>query len=151
MNIFRFVLKVSIIIWLHLRTVPAVSEPVKVRPETINFQIQSLLEPYEVIDCQHKKKEGLPFDWTVECKRGKYKKLFHVHLALAYYPNSSRKKPAYQLLYWITDTTARSQDSRMTSSTVWFYQKKDDDRLSDIEFSQGIENDNAYLKLSLNL
>jgi hypothetical protein len=116
----------------------------------IDFKFQSLLEPYEVMDCIHKRREQRPQDWVVFCTNGRITYSFDVHLVVNYYPMTSEKMPAYEVLYWVYNRNSRNHSAN-SSSTSWHYLNSKDSRINLMQVSQGILNDEAYLKLQLRL
>ena len=116
-------------------------------PERLHFEYQSLLEPFSAHSCSHQQASASVYDWDVRCVvDGKAKKFF-AHVAVSFYPKTNFGVNAYEVLYWVTDTTNPSE-FKHSSSTFWIHNSSPDNKMQVLEASQGIENDRAYLKLS---
>ena len=132
---------------LLLTPLIANSSPINLRAGNIEFRYQSLQEPFPSFPCTHKPDPNEnPYDRQVECKDPQTGRLhsYDVHLALDFYSGVSK----YELLYWVTDKTDKDNYGH-SSSTIWIHNGAQGNQMKDIEVSQGIEQDNAYLKLQI--
>lgn len=85
-------------------------------------------------------------DWDVWCGKGtKMLRQFRVHFLVRQYQSRSAQRSAFEVLYWVTD---RNQHiTKAFSSTSTWIQFKNLSDLETMSFSQGVENDYAFLKL----
>lgn len=99
------------------------------------------------LSCTHYLDDPELNDWDVWCGKGtKMLKHFRVHFLVRQYENKKLSRSAFEVLYWVIDrqqTLGNSFDS--SSSWIQFRNLSDLDLLS---FSQGIENDYAFLKIN---
>ncbi len=130
---------------------PTFSSAVELKPEQVRFQYLGLFEPYVTGTCTHmlNDPDQNPFDWDVLCNvEGKVHR-YTVHLAVDFYPKTAQGVSAYEILYWVSDSTLAKTNH--SSSTTWVHNTEANNRMAFLELSQGIEDDAAYLKLELNL
>lgn len=100
------------------------------------------------LNCTHYLDDPELKDWDVWCGKGtKMLKHFRVHFLVNQYENRKADRSAFEILYWVIDRQ-QIQSSAFDSSSSWIQFKN----LTDLEllsFSQGIENDYAFLKIDL--
>lgn len=86
------------------------------------------------------------WDWDVWCGKGTSTlKIFRVHFLLRKYKAKDADKTAYEVLYLVTDRNQPT--SKAFSSTSQWLQFKRSTDAEVLSFSQGVENDYAYLTL----
>lgn len=119
-------------------------------PELRNFSFDYVqnLEPYEVFSCTHEKASVGLYEWNVDCNfRGSIKR-FWVHLAASKYGKTSFGQNAYEVLYWVTN--ADSQTHRHSSTSLWIHNSEETNQVNRLVSSLGVEEDDAYLRVTLN-
>lgn len=98
------------------------------------------------LKCAHVFDKPAANDWDVWCGKGtKWLRQFRVHFLVRNYESRSSQRSAFEVLYWVIDKdqpTSKSFSS--TSSWIQFKNLSDLERMS---FSQGVENDYAYLSV----
>jgi hypothetical protein len=119
-------------------------------PSQMTFRYQRLVGGFENFPCRHEKASVGLYEWDVFCDLNGETHKYFVHLVLQFYPQTSHGTNAYELLYWVTDVTD-PMAARHDSSSLWFHNSSPDNFLKVLEASQGIEDDHAYLKLTLHL
>ncbi|MCB0405606.1 MAG: hypothetical protein KDD51_12550 [Bdellovibrionales bacterium] len=115
----------------------------------IQFQYISLADARQFSCVHHKSEIGL-YEWDVECGVDGKAHTYFVHLVLNFYPKTIHGENAYELLYWVTDMTD-PHHPKNDSSTIWIHNGHEQNFMKVLEASQGIEDDLAYLKLTLKL
>ncbi|MEZ4750261.1 MAG: hypothetical protein R3B54_06445 [Bdellovibrionota bacterium] len=125
------------------------SHAAAVKAADLGFQYISLANDRQVA-CDHKKADVGVYEWDVECNVDGKLHSYFVHLALHFYPKTIHGKNAYELLYWVTDMTEAAHPKH-DSSTIWIHNGSEQNYMRVLEASQGIENDLAYLKLTIKL
>ncbi len=115
----------------------------EIREDDITFRYTSSDGTFD-LSCAHVFDEPKLNDWDVWCGKGtKLLRQFRVHLLIRELENRAAQKSAYEVLYWVID---RNQPSaKMFSSTSTWLQFNNLSDLQVMSFSQGIENDYAYL------
>lgn len=111
----------------------------------ISFEYTTMEGSTGLIPCKHTKTSS-PYDLEVECIVGKKIHLYTVHLLLNFYTHQNEKS-SYELLYWVTDNT-NLEKPLFSSSSTWIHNKTVVPQLEMLEVSQGIEQDQAYLKFT---
>jgi len=111
----------------------------------IAFEYTTMEGSTGLIPCKHSKTSS-PYDLDVECMVGKEVHRYSVHLLLNFYTHQSEQKSSYELLYWVTDYT--QSKPVYSSSSTWIHNKTLVPQLDKLEVSQGIEQDQAYLKFT---
>lgn len=98
------------------------------------------------LSCAHVYDRPDAWDWDVWCGKGtNMLRIFRVHFLAQQFYSSKADKSAIEILYWVTD---RDQvPTKMFSSTTTWLQFKGKVLPEKLEFSQGVENDYAYLTL----
>ncbi|MCB0417993.1 MAG: hypothetical protein H6617_10870 [Bdellovibrionaceae bacterium] len=121
----------------------------ELRTADIQFQYISLTSERQ-FSCTHQKSEVGLYEWDVQCEVDGKAHNYFVHLALHFYPKTIHGTNAYELLYWVTDMTD-PRNPKHDSSTIWIHNGSKENYMRVLEASQGIENDLAYLKLTVKL
>jgi hypothetical protein len=117
-------------------------------PSQLHFEYKELLEPFDTYSCNHLKANVGIFDWDVSCAiRGGETRKFFAHVVVSQYPKTNFGVNSYEILYWVTDMSDPMKFHN-SSSTFWIHNSSTENKMNVLEASQGIENDNAYLKLS---
>lgn len=97
------------------------------------------------LQCAHVYDRPDAWDWDVWCGKGtNMLKQYRVHFLLRQYVSKAGNKSAYEVLYWVTD---RNQKAPAFSSTTQWLQFDGINSPDELSFSQGVENDYAYLTL----
>lgn len=98
--------------------------------------------------CTHYFDEPELSDWDVWCGKGtNMLRRFRVHFLVRQYEHQTQDSSAFEVLYWVID---RDQNiSKAFSSTTSWLQFKNKSKLETLSFSQGVENDYAYLQVDL--
>ena len=113
-----------------------------------SFDYVQNLDPYEVVSCTHEKASVGFYEWNVNCEvRGEVKR-FWVHLAANEYGKTGFGKNAYEVLYWVTNEGAKNH--RHSSTSLWIHNSEETNKMNRLVSSLGVEEDNAYLRLTLN-
>lgn len=115
--------------------------------EDVVFKYQSNDGTIE-LQCTHVFDKPELSDWDVWCGKGtKWLRQFRVHFLVRHYENRGAQRSAFEVLYWVID---RNQPmSKAFSSTSSWVQFKNLSTLESMSFSQGVENDYAYLTVEL--
>lgn len=113
----------------------------------MEFVLQENLEPWELAPCEHEE-ESTGVDWLVTCKLGQTKHVYRVHLVIHQYGKTRFGQSAYEILYWVTDSTQARQPAH-TSSTIWIHNRQAAVDVALIELAQGVENDLKALRLKV--
>lgn len=116
--------------------------------KNLQFEYVDNLEPYDIFPCTHEKQSVGLFEWDVECSVRSKKVKFWVHLVVQKYEKTGFGKNAYEVLYWVTNTQHRHRHS---STSLWIHNSEELNQMNRLVSSLGIEEDNAYLRLTLNL
>lgn len=129
-------------------TVPAnfsMVGPRAIQEEDVTFKYASADGTIE-LTCTHFFDKPEYSDWDVWCGKGtKLMRQFRVHFLVRQYQNRSENRSAFEVLYWVID---RNQNmSKAFSSTSTWIQFNNLSALDTMSFSQGVENDYAYLKI----
>lgn len=132
---------------LFLWAVPALA--LELGSDQLTFRYQQINEPYGVIPCTQEKLPVGLFEWKVTCQNEREKHEYFVHLVVQFYPQTIHGKNAYEVLYWVTDLT--TMPTKHDSSTIWIHNNESTSFIKVLELSQGIEDDNAYLRLAVRL
>lgn len=100
------------------------------------------------LNCTHYFDKPELSDWDVWCGKGtKMLRQFRVHFLVREYRHQTEEKSAYEILYWVID---RNQNlSKAFSSTSSWIELQKKAPLQRLSFSQGVENDYAYLTVEL--
>ncbi len=97
------------------------------------------------LKCAHVYDQPDAWDWDVWCGKGtNMLKMYRVHFLLRQYVSRTANKSGYEVLYWVTDRSQKTPAFNSTTQWLVFNGQTDPDELS---FSQGVENDYAYLTL----
>ncbi|MGZ3792199.1 MAG: hypothetical protein ACXVCP_07615 [Bdellovibrio sp.] len=100
------------------------------------------------LKCAHVFDKPESNDWDVWCGKGtKLLRQFRIHFLVRKYESRSSERSAFEVLYWVTDRDQAINKS--FSSTSSWIQFKNSSNLEKLSFSQGIENDYAYLTVEL--
>lgn len=101
-----------------------------------------------MFSCTHEKASVGLYEWDVKCSaRGEIKK-FWVHLAVNQYGKTSFGKNGYEVLYWVTNP--QNQNHRHSSTSLWIHNSEESNKMNHFVSSLGVEEDRAYLRLSMN-
>lgn len=118
-----------------------------IQEENVSFHYSNSDGSIE-LNCTHYLSDPELKDWDVWCGKGtKMFKHFRVHFLVKQYENRKAERSAFEILYWVIDRQ-QIQSNAFDSSSSWIQFKN----LSDLEllsFSQGVENDYAFLKVEL--
>ena len=101
----------------------------------------------EYVYCNHKQIRDLP-DWSVECDNGKK---YTAHIIVRGANRASTPQTTLEILYWVTEPGDTPQSVHKFHSTTALINMKEKSSLHSMVIFQGIENDQASLKLELNL
>jgi hypothetical protein len=116
----------------------------EIQEDEVTFKYSSSDGTIE-LNCTHVFDAPELHDWDVVCGKGtKLVKQFRVHFLARQYKSRNGTQSAFEVLYWVID---RNQPARAFSSTSSWIQFKNFSSLEKMSFSQGIENDYAYLQL----
>lgn len=100
------------------------------------------------LKCAHVYDNPQSFDWDVWCGKGtKSLRQFRVHFLVRKFESRSSQRSAFEVLYWVTDRD-RPITKSFSSTSSWIQFKNAAD-LEKMSFSQGVENDYAYLTVEL--
>lgn len=94
--------------------------------------------------CTHKQIRDLP-DYAVECVTPHGTKLFTAHVVVR--ENAREKNTGVEVLYWVTAPGDTETSPRKFDSSSLLLNVAGKTKLEDFSFSQGVENDAAYLTL----
>jgi len=110
-------------------------------------QMHFKYQPVEHTDwpCTHKQIRDLP-DWKVECESIYGKKVFTAHVIVREHPRSGGDT-GLEILYWVTAPGDTPTSPRKYASTTALLTLSGNTSLENFSFSQGVENDAAYLVL----
>lgn len=115
----------------------------------LRFEYQQLTGDFQKFSCAHEKASVGLFEWDVVCQEANREHRYFVHLVLNRYRKTSLGKGSYELLYWVTDMSqARPAHDSMT---LWLHNSDEAHHMAATEASLGVEDDQAYLKLTLRL
>ena len=99
------------------------------------------------LKCAHVYDSPEASDWDVWCGKGtKMLRQFRVHFLVRQLENRAAQKSAYEVLYWVIDRNAKK--TAFSSTSTWM-QFNNLSNLETMSFSQGVENDYAYLTVTL--
>ncbi len=115
----------------------------------VSFEYTDMEGTTGLLPCKKSHTES-PYDLDVECVVGKEVHRYTVHLLLNFYTHESEQKSSYELLYWVVDHTISGKPG-FSSSSTWIHNKTMVPAVDKLEVSQGIEQDQAYLKLTVAL
>jgi|GEM_PF-5651531 len=117
--------------------------PSRAATENMRFTYQ----PMEDLgtECTHKQIRDLP-DWDVACETPYGLKKFSAHVVVRE-NHRGEEKTGLEVLYWVTAPGDTETSPRKYSSTSALIGLSGKTKLEDFTFSQGIENDAAYLSL----
>lgn len=100
------------------------------------------------LNCTHYFDKPELSDWDVWCGKGtKMLRQFRVHFLVREYRHQTEEKSAYEILYWVIDRD-QNLSKAFSSSSSWIQLLKRSP-LERLSFSQGVENDYAYLTVEL--
>ena len=94
--------------------------------------------------CTHKQIRDLP-DYAVECATPYGTKLFTAHVVVR--EAAREKNTGLEVLYWVTAPGDTETSPRKFDSSSLLLNVAGKTKLEDFSFSQGVENDAAYLTL----
>lgn len=96
------------------------------------------------LKCAHVFDKPEANDWDVWCGKGtKWLRQFRVHFLVRKFASRASQRSAFEVLYWVIDRDQPT--SKSFSSTSSWIQFKNSSDLEKMSFSQGVENDYAYL------
>ncbi len=99
------------------------------------------------LKCTHYLDKPETHDFDVWCGKGTpYLRTFRVHFLLRQHDKPEQGKSAFEVLYWVIDRDQRDASRKFSSGNTWisFRNPSDVERMN---FSQGVENDYAYLSV----
>lgn len=100
------------------------------------------------LNCTHVYDKPELSDWDVWCGKGtKLLRQFRIHFLVRHYESENKDRSAYQVLYWVIDRD-QPTEKKFSSTSSWI-QFKNLPTLEKMSFSQGVENDYAYLTVEL--
>lgn len=150
MQIKKILLLVSLIFPSLVSAAPAGFSLVKnkaIQEDDVTFKYSSADGTFQ-LNCTHVFDKPELNDWDVWCGKGtKWLRQFRVHFLVHQYENRQDQRSAFEVLYWVID-----RDQPMTkafASTSSWIQFKNLSDLEKMSFSQGVENDYAYLQIDL--
>lgn len=118
-----------------------------IQEDDVTFKYQSSDGTIE-LKCTHVFDEPELSDWDVWCGKGtNMLRQFRVHFLVRQYESKSSNRSAFEVLYWVIDRDQHM--SKAFSSTSSWIQFKNLSTLEKMSFSQGVENDYAYLTVEL--
>ena len=131
---------------------PAITagNPLRISANALAFRYLSY-DGERITHCTHSVESAEGGDWNVSCEDSarRFKRNYRVHFWVSAYTHSTEPRISYETLYWIVDDS-NPKSPKGHSSTVWFH-LKDPSALSLLEFRQGVDEDTAYLELTLDL
>ena len=132
----------AILLQLVLATLAFSSHPSAQQSDRLRFTYQ----PMEDVgtECSHKQIRDLP-DYAVECVTPYGIKLFTAHVVVREAPRE--KNTGVEVLYWVTAPGDTETSPRKFDSSSLLLNVAGKTKLEDFSFSQGVENDAAYLTL----
>jgi hypothetical protein len=110
--------------------------------ERLQFTYQPMEDAATV--CSHKKIRDLP-DYHVECITPYETKLFSAHVVVR--ENVRKINTGMEVLYWVTAPGDTPTSPHKFNSSSLLLNVSGKSNLEDLSFSQGVENDRAYLTL----
>ncbi|KYG70380.1 hypothetical protein AZI85_00010 [Bdellovibrio bacteriovorus] len=118
----------------------------EITEDMVKFHYMSSDGTFE-LKCAHVFDKPDAHDWDVWCGKGtKWLRQFRVHFLVRQYQGRDAQKSAFEVLYWVID---RDQKTPKFSSTSSWIQFNNPSKLEIMRFSQGVENDYAYLTVEL--
>lgn len=120
-------------------------EEKEIQEEDVTFSYSSSDGSFQ-LKCTHVFDKPELNDWDVWCGKGTpHLRQFRVHFLARHYKNQETKQSAFEVLYWVHD---RNQPTTKSfSSTSSWIELKNMSTIASLSFSQGLENDYAFLKL----
>lgn len=116
----------------------------KLTEESVKFTYSSM-DGEIVLECAHVFDKPDLWDWDVWCGKGtNMLRQFRVHLLIRPWVNTEKQKTAFEVLYWVID---RDTNPRKFSSTSSWTILNTLTSLETMSFSQGVENDYAFLQV----
>lgn len=114
---------------------------------TFNFQYQSADGQIQ-LDCTQTAQASDSWDYQVVCGKGTpLERSYFVHLLIRQYKRAVEPKMALETVYFVTDRRIPN-DPKFTSHTSWVT-FKDDQAVYSVQLSQSVENDYAYLMVTI--
>jgi hypothetical protein len=114
---------------------------------TFNFKYQSADGEIQ-LNCVHTAQANDSWDYQVVCGQGTpLQRSYFVHLLIRQYKRAVEPKMALETVYFVTDRKIPN-DPKFTSHTSWVMFKGDQDIYS-VQLSQSVENDYAYLVVTI--
>lgn len=114
---------------------------------TFNFKYQSADGEIQ-LNCVHTAQASDSWDYQVVCGQGTLlQRSYFVHLLIRQYKRAVEPKMALETVYFVTDRKIPN-DPKFTSHTSWVTFKGDQDIYS-VQLSQSVENDYAYLMVTI--
>ena len=100
-----------------------------------------------ILECRHARVRDLP-DWTVTCgPQGE--KTFSAHVVIRIAKRSQEPGTMLEILYWVTEPGDSPTSVRKYHSTTALLQLKDPTDLMRLVLFQGVENDQASLRMTV--
>ncbi|WP_295899386.1 hypothetical protein [uncultured Bdellovibrio sp.] len=119
----------------------------EIKEDDVTFTYQSNDGTFE-LKCTHVFDQPELSDWDVWCGKGtKMLRQFRVHFLVRQYQSKAADRSAFEVLYWVIDRDQHM--SKAFSSTSSWIQFRNLSNLEKMSFSQGVENDYAYLTVEL--
>ncbi|WII73106.1 hypothetical protein QJS83_04370 [Bdellovibrio sp. 22V] len=118
----------------------------ELQEDDVTFRYQSSDGTLD-LKCTHVFDQPEAHDWDVWCGKGtKWLRQFRVHFLVRQYETRTADRSAFEVLYWVIDRDTPTPKFSSTSSWLQFRNKSN---LEVMSFSQGVENDYAYLTVEL--
>lgn len=118
----------------------------EIKEDDVTFKYSSSDGTIE-LNCTHVFDKPELHDWDVWCGKGtKWLRQFRVHFLVRQYKSPNANQSAFEILYWVIDRN-RATSAAFSSTSSWV-QLKNLSSLDTLSFSQGVENDYAFLKLN---
>lgn len=133
-------MKVIPLLFVSLISTQALASPLKMSFKYVPH------EGSESLDCTHTRIRDLP-DWKVDCGNGQ--KTFTAHVIARKYQREPTPQTGLEVLYWITEPGETPTSVRKYHSTTLFLQLTNKTDVHSLTLFQGVENDQASLRLSL--
>jgi hypothetical protein len=132
--------------WLALAGLTAFQTQAFAGP-TFNFKYQSADGQIQ-LDCVHAAQANDSWDFQVVCGKGTpLQRSYFVHLMIKKYTRTVEPKMALETVYFVTDRKTPN-DPKFTSHSSWVMFKGEQEVYS-VQLSQSVENDYAYLMVTL--
>ncbi|MDG0815403.1 hypothetical protein [Bdellovibrio svalbardensis] len=117
----------------------------EIQEDDVTFRYMSNDGTFD-LKCAHVYDKPGAWDWDVWCGKGtNMLKMFRVHFLVRQYKAKAAEKTGFEILYWVIDRNQPATKAFSSTSTWLQFNSLTDPEV--LSFSQGVENDYAYLTL----